>query len=150
MVLNNIEALLEKYESGETSLKEEQLLKNYFSQEIVAPHLEVYKPVFAYFTASQQEQFTKEIKFKNKNAFNYKWLAVAAFVVLTTGYYLKTPVVDSYNDYAYGTYDNPEDALKEVTKSLDMISNQFNKGASTVNYLNEIENTTSIIFKINQ
>jgi len=150
MVLNNIESLLEKYENGETTLTEEQQLKNYFSQETVAPHLEVYKPLFAYFSVSQKEHFNKELPFKTKKVFDYKWLAVAAVVVLTFGYYFKTPVVAKYNDYAYGTYDNPEDALHEVTKSLAMISSHFNKGASTVNYLNEIENTTSIIFKNNQ
>ena len=150
MVLNNIEKLLEKYENGETSLVEEQQLKNYFSQETVAQHLEVYKPLFAYFSVSQQEQFTKELPIKNEKAFHYKWLAVAAVVVFSLGYYFKTPVITSYKNYAYGTYHNPEDALEEVTKSLAMISNQFNKGASTVNYLNEVESTTSIIFKTNR
>lgn len=163
MVSNNIEALLKRYENGETSLKEEQQLKDYFSQETVAPHLEMYKPMFAYFLANQQEHFTKQLPIKTKTAFNYKWLAVAAVVVLTLGYYMKTPVVASYNEYAYGTYDNPEDALNEVTKSLNMISNHFNKGVSTVGYLNEvnkgtatlgylneIENTAGIIFKNNQ
>ena len=160
MVLNNIEKLLKKYENGETSLKEEQVLKNYFSSDTVAPHLEMYKPMFAYFLVNQQEQFTKDVPLKTKNVFNYKWISVAAVAVLLVGIYLKEPLKSSYNDYAYGTYDNPEEALNEVTKSLAMISNKFNKGAATVNYLNEvnkgtatlgylneIENTTSIIFK---
>lgn len=160
MVLNSIETLLKKYENGETTLKEEQQLKTYFSQETVAPHLEVYKPMFAYFSVSQQEQFTKTFTLETKKGFNYKWLAVAAVVVLMLGVYFKEPAVSAYNEYAYGTYDNPEEALNEVTKQLAMISSQFNKGASTVNYLNhvntgtetlkylnEVENTTSIIFK---
>lgn len=160
MVLNSIEKLLEKYENGETSLKEEQQLKSYFSQETVAPHLEMYKPMFAYFSVNKQEQFTKALPLKTKKVFNYKWIAVAAVAVLTLGYYFKTPVISSYDEYAYGTYNNPEDALNEVTKSLAMISGHFNKGVSTVNYLdevkkgtvtldylNEIEKGTSIIFK---
>jgi hypothetical protein len=163
MVLNNIEKLLEKYENGETSLKEEQQLKNYFSQETVAPHLEMYKPMFAYFLVSQQEQFTKDVPLNTKKSLSYKWIAVAAVAVLMLGFYFKSPAVSAYNEYAYGTYTEPEDAFNEVTKSLAMISNHFNKGtstvgylneyekgASTLGYLNEIENTTNIIFKSNQ
>lgn len=161
MVLNDIEKLLEKYENGETSLKEEQQLKHYFSQETVAPHLEMYKPMFAYFLVNQQEQFTKDIPLiptaiGTKHVFNYKWISVAAVAVLMLGIYFNKP-----NDV--GTIDDPEVAFNEVSKSLKMISNQFNKGTSTVGYLNEvnkgtaalgylneIENTTSIIFKSNQ
>ncbi len=160
MVLNSIEKLLEKYENGETSLKEEQQLKNYFSQETVVPHLEMYKPMFDYFLVSQHDQFAKALPLKTKKVFNYKWIAFAAVAVLTLGYYFKSSVVSSYEEYAYGTYNNPNDALNEITKHLEMISTHFNKGVSTVNYLyevkkgtatldylNEIENTKSIIFK---
>jgi len=158
MVLNNIEKLIEKYENGETSLKEEQQLKNYFSQEIVAPHLEIYKPMFAYFLVNQQEQFTKDVPLSTKKVFNYKWISVAAVAVLMLGIYLKSTVNDDL-----GTIQDPELAFNEVSKSLEMISKSFNKGtstlgyleaydkgASTLEYLNEIEKGTSIIFKKNQ
>lgn len=162
MVLNDIEKLLEKYENGETSLKEEQQLKNYFSQEIVAPHLEIYKPMFAYFLVNQQERFTKEvplipIAIGTKKVINYKWISVAAVALVMLGIYLKSTLKEDL-----GTINDPKIAFNEVSKSLEMISRNFNKGVSTVNYLdeyekgastlgylNEIEKGTNIIFKTN-
>ncbi|WP_405296530.1 hypothetical protein [Algibacter sp. Ld11] len=161
MVLNNIEELLEKYDNGETSLKEEQLLKNYFAGDNVAPHLEMYKPMFGYFLVNKQEQFNKDINFETettvtKRNFNYKWLSVAAVAVLMIGFYFGS----SLSSDDLGTYEDPELALMEVTKSLEMISHSFNKGVATVSYLdemekgkatlgylNEIDNATSLIFK---
>ncbi|WP_452220441.1 hypothetical protein [Lacinutrix salivirga] len=155
MALNNIEKLLEKYENGETTLHEEQQLKNYFSQETVAPHLEVYKPMFTYFLVNQQEQFTKNLPLQTKNKFNYKWLSVAAVTVLMFGFYLNT-------SFGGDTYSEKEQymAFNQFKTSMEMVSKNFNKGTAKVSYLGEIEkagtqvgyleeieNTTSIIFK---
>ncbi|WP_136481858.1 hypothetical protein [Cognatitamlana onchidii] len=156
MVLNNIEKLLEKYENGETSLKEEQVLKNYFSSGNVAPHLEMYTPMFTYFLKNQQEQFTKDVPLKTKMKLNFRWISVAAVVLIMLGFYFGA----SLRSDELGTYDDPELAFNDFSKSMEMISkklnkgtsavgylNEVNKGTSTLGYLNEIENTTSIIFK---
>lgn len=162
MVLNDIEKLLKKYTNGETTLDEEQVLKTYFSSPTVAPHLKMYTPMFAYFLNNKQEQFTKDVVLINKLKFNYKWVAIAAVTVFMLGIYFKTPLVKVYSTYVYGTYNEPEKAFKEVSNTLAMISNHFNKGTHaigyldelekgtvTLGYLNEIENTTNIIFKAN-
>jgi hypothetical protein len=49
MELANIEKLVEKYLNAETSLKEEQTLKHYFTNGNVAPHLQEYSYLFNYF-----------------------------------------------------------------------------------------------------
>ena len=88
MVLDNIEKLLEKYDNGETTLQEEQQLKNYFSKETVAPHLEVYKPMFVYFLQTQNEQFTKTIPLQSKKTYTlYKWISAAAIAILMFAVY---------------------------------------------------------------
>lgn len=155
MGLNNIDRLIEKYENGYTTLEEEQELRNYFSGNKIAPHLEVYKPLFEYFLVGQQEGFTKRVI--RKNALNkYKWVGIAAIAVIMLGVVLGQ--FKTNNDL--GTYEDPEMAFREFSKSMEMISKKFNQGTSTVRYLdeinkgtatlgylNEIENTTSIIFK---
>ena len=59
-----------------------------------------------------------------------------------------------------GTYDDPEMAYNEVVNSLELIASHFDKGTTSIGYLNEVnqgvgtvgylqemENTTSLIFK---
>src|SRR5690606_25984977 len=121
MALNNIENLLEKYENGETSLKEEQELRSYFSQGTIAPHLEMYKPMFAYFSINQKETFTKTVPLKSKKIFSYKWISVAAVAVLLLGFYFSMPVFQEDEDL--GTLDDRIINYNEVIKNLKLITN---------------------------
>jgi hypothetical protein len=62
MELNNIERLLEKYEEGQTTLQEEAQLKHYFTTETVAPHLEVYRTIFVYYSSDEQLSYQRPLQ----------------------------------------------------------------------------------------
>lgn len=163
MVLNNIEQLLEKYDNGETTLQEEQQLKDYFSQETVAPHLEVYKPMFAYFLHTQKEQFTKTIPLKPKKTNNlYKWISVAAIAVLMFGIYTQIGdskrTLNSLNQEELLAYNQTMEAFNLLTsnfnkgteqkiEALGMMSSSLEKGNENIAYLGEFSNSTNKIFK---
>merc|ERR1711939_773260 len=77
---------LEKYFEATATVGEERTLREYFSQDEVAPHLEQYKPMFNYFSMAKEEKYTKQVPLKPRVNY-YKWLSVAAAVVLTFGIY---------------------------------------------------------------
>jgi hypothetical protein len=162
MVLDKIEKLIEKYDNGETTLQEEQQLKNYFSQETVAPHLEVYKPMFMYFVQTQKEQFTKEIPLKAKKTYNlYKWISVAAIAVLMFAIYVQVDnQAKSMNELSQDellAYNQTVEAFNLLaskfnkgTESIDalvLMSASLEKGTENISYLGEFSNTQNKIFK---
>ena len=86
MELGNIEKILEKYFEATATVDEERTLRTYFAQDEVAPHLEQYKPMFNYFSMAKEEKYTKQVPLKPRVNY-YKWLSVAAAVVLAFGIY---------------------------------------------------------------
>ena len=158
MVLNNIEKLLEKYDNGETTLQEEQQLKHYFTKETVAPHLEVYKPMFQYFVITKEEQFTKDVPLKpRKTLALYKWISVAAVAVLMFGVYTQVNKPSELNDDQLLAYNQTMDALNLVSsqfkkgndnmEALGLMSSSLNKGTENMAYINQFSDTTNKIFK---
>lgn len=149
MALDSIEQLVEKYFEGETSIAEENELKVYFASTDVAQHLEQYKPVFGYFSQAQKEQFTATIPLQSKKRNVIARLSVAASVAVLLGvgtfmYYNSTQTTVPSE---YGTYDDPEVALKETQKALDLVSEQVNSGVVSIGYINEYNNSKNKIFK---
>jgi len=166
MVLDNIEKLLEKYDKGETTLQEEQQLKHYFTQETVAPHLEVYKPLFQYFLITKKEQFTKDIplnpdSYRDKKTYSlYKWISVAAVAVLMFGIYSQVNNSRSLSDlsdeelYAYNqtmeVFHLVSSKLNKGSENmnvLNLLSSNFSKGADNFDYVSEFSKTTNKFFK---
>ena len=137
MELANIEKLLEKYLNAETNIAEEKELKNYFSQGNVAPHLKEYETLFGYFSTSKSERFTKTIQLKTKKT-NWKWLSVAASVVL---------LVSVYTGYQKNQEQKAEKIMAETQMALGMLSANLNKGTVAVAQLQQFETTKNKVFK---
>jgi hypothetical protein len=156
MELNKIEILLEKYFLGETSIAEENELRNYFSSLDVAQHLEQYKPMFGYFSHANEQKLKQETpllpipKFRDGDKKRHvAWLSVAASVVvfLGIGAYVFYKYDNSNKKPDLGTYDDPEVALKETQKALALLSNNVNVGIESVYYIQEYQNSKELIFK---
>jgi len=160
MVLNNIETLLEKYDNGETSLKEEQQLKTYFAQETVAPHLESYRVMFQHFNSEQQEQFTKNLPLQSKKSTLRRWLSVAAVAVLMVSIYTQVDTkkgLDSLTHDELLAYNQTIKALNLVSaklnegsqglNTLSLATQNLEKGAKHIYYVDEFTKTTNKILK---
>jgi hypothetical protein len=151
MEFNKIEDILEKYFQGETTIAEENQLKEYFSSSNVAQHLEQYKPMFGYFSQVKQQKSTQTIPLKTKKR-NVAWLSIAAsaVVLLGIGTYFYVSEKDTAPVVAQselGTYDDPEEALAATQKALALLSNNVNVGIESVQYIKEYEQSKNKIFK---
>ena len=132
MELANIEKLVEKYLEAETTLQEETTLRNYFKEGDVAPHLQEYAFMFNYFTTTKDETYTRTIKLEPKQSKkrNYKWLSVAASIMLLLSVFIGKNEYDRYK--AKQTY-------AQITKGLQLLSDNLKKGENAVAqlYINE-------------
>ena len=152
MESDKLNLLLKKYFQGETSIDEENELKNYFSSPDVAQHLEQYKPMFGFFTSAKKQQFQHDILLlpaNRENKLSVAWLSIAASVVVLLG--LGTYTYMNYDNADQsknlGTYDDPEVAFRETQKALALLSNQVNTGIESVQYIQEYEDSKNLIFK---
>lgn len=148
MELQKIEQLLDKYFEGETSQAEEQTLREYFKNNRVAAHLEIYKNMFAYFSQAKEESFDAKIKAvspvktrKNRLFFRY---AAAATVIAAFGiafFFQQNSNALSHNEQeAIAAYEKTKEALQ-------MLSSHFNESVEQLAYINEFETSKNKIFK---
>jgi hypothetical protein len=88
MELIKIEELLEKYFDRNSNEKEEQVLKNYFSQENVAEHLVPYQALFGFFAEAKQLESTRILQletFKIQRKNRRFAMSVAASLIASIG-----------------------------------------------------------------
>jgi hypothetical protein len=147
MDYKHIESLLERYWQCETSLSEEQQLRDFFTEGDVPAHLLPYKELFAYQTIQPKlgDDFdnkimaaiepkvvvkARRISLTQRLAPLYKAAAVVV-VLLLSGNLVKnamlddTPLEYDYDSYV-DTYDDPEVAYREVSSALMMVSESMN------------------------
>jgi len=139
MELDRIEKLLEKYFEATTTVEEEKQLRDYFSKDSVAPHLEQYAPMFNYFSIAKDERFTKQVPLKPRVSY-HKWISIAAVAVIAFGIFFG-------NDYREQR--ETEYAYSETKKALNLLAQNLERGTEKVAYLNEFEQTKQKIFNNN-
>ena len=148
MELDKIKIQIEKYFRVETSIAEENELRDYFSSSDVPQSLEQYKPIFGYLDLEKEPKFDQEILLKSRNR-NWLWLSVMASVVVLLG-------IGAFGYFNYynpeqeqnlGTYDDPEIAFRETQKALSKLSINLNTGFQSMQYIKEYENSKNLIFK---
>jgi len=153
MELANIEKLLDKYLDAETTLQEEQTLQEYFTSNNVAPHLQEYSMMFGYFKQSKDETFTKTIQLKpEKTKKNWKWLSVAASVVLLFSVFMGNEEYKKYQQRKQ--FAQIKEALQLVSVNLNKgndalyaVSNNLKKGNDAIEQLGAYEETVNKVIK---
>ncbi|CAM1340822.1 hypothetical protein [Tenacibaculum aestuarii] len=149
MELANIEKLLEKYLDAETTLQEEKMLQEYFTSNNVAPHLQEYSMMFGYFKQSKDETFTQTIQLKpEKTKKNWKWLSVAASVVLLFSVFIGNEEYQKHQQRKQ--FAQIKEALQLVSVNLNKgneaiyaVSNNLKKGSDAIEHLETYEETVN-------
>lgn len=175
MAYNNIEALLEKYWEGETSLAEEQTLRDYFNSGNVDPKFAEVAPMFQFFKATEgnklpddfeakliakleteQEKTSTTFLVKPKQEAKHLRLftriaSVAALLAIAIGVGLFTmqPKGLEKEQLAWeDTYEDPEKAYEETIAALKLISEKLNRGKrETAKGLLKLKNKTNFTKK---
>lgn len=150
MDLQKIEQLLDAYFEGDTDVADEKMLKAYFSGDEVAPHLEPYRELFAYFAQAKSEKTNVEVKsIQTEKPVNLKsmrsWYSIAALFVVALGvtFFLQ----NNPNQITDAERIEAEIAFEKTKQALNFFSHQFNESASKLKVLNEFEESTNKIFK---
>ncbi len=162
-----IEKLIEKFYNGETSLGEERLLENYFSQKNIPSSLEAERDLFRFYSSSRNDQLPDEqLEEKIIQAIEsegadltgkrrrmiYAVTSIAASMLLLIGSYFifLSPsgpglALSGYKD----TFNNPELAYLETQKALLYVSQKLNEGTQELDNLKKFEEGTKELENLN-
>lgn len=142
MELNKIEQALDAYFEGNSTLEQEQQLRDYFTGTHVAPHLQEYIPFFTALKKAKQERYTGEINLPRRK--RYPWMSIAASILVLIGLFLtfnnsNNNNNNNINSKDYGTYDDPEVAARKTRQALFMMGSFIGENTSKLQVLDEFE-----------
>lgn len=154
---NRLNELLNKYWNCETSLEEEQQLREHFKGRDIPEELKETAGLFRYFEESKKKSLS-DISFdrtviaklhappkKGKVArlfYNSMRIAAGVAVVMVATWFIRTEVRKTTPQEVVDTYDDPKLAFEETKKALMMISKSFGTAeeqAKKINMFNEAQ-----------
>jgi hypothetical protein len=149
-----IKILVQKYFDGDSSLKEEEQLINYFtSPEVDESHLE-HKSFFLSIKELSERQkqahFEDEmnhliLKKEYEEKDNRRWIRMtirsvaAAFLILLAGFLVFRSQDNSFKD----SFDDPQIAYAYAEETLEYMASKYQKGIQPLNQLGKIQEATS-------
>ena len=127
---NQIETLIEKYFDGLTSLKEEEILRDYFQKSDISDELKMYAPLFQYLSSEREEIQKKENFIRgNKTIRLFRWVSIGAaaclFLFLGINFFQNNnhSIMETSVAYIDGKkYTNIVQIQSEVLKALENLS----------------------------
>jgi hypothetical protein len=150
-----LEELLQRYWECETSLDEEQELRDYFCTEPVPEQWKEASTLFHYFEKQRQlavkgnfeESVVSKIKAPKGRMMTLVQIslriAAGVAVVLAAIFFVRQEIRKDSTEMVFeDTYDDPQKALEETKKALLMISKGFGRAetqAKKINMLNEAQ-----------
>lgn len=152
MTHKTAKTLLDRYFLGETSLEEEQQLREYFRDGDIHPELAAYPPLFSYWEQAGEIVAPKVKRSAVRRRLSVRWLTAAAAAVvlllsLNTWFFAPT---DSGNpdivaadaqpiDWSKYEVTDPEEAVRILHGALKTASTEINRGPKiTIKGLGEV------------
>jgi hypothetical protein len=155
MNTKEIVRLLEKYYNGESSEKEEIVLKKYFEGDNIPSELETEKVLFNFYAASASDKIPlpspdleeriisaidlsemKIIAPARRQTLLMVMSAAAGLLILVGSYFILTRSIEPKD-----TFSDPQIAYSQAVRILYDISSQINKGTSTLDPIAKFGNT---------
>jgi len=142
MTTKEIDALLEKYYDGKTTLREEHLLKEFFQGDNVPAELMEHKAMFGFFSMESKSTVSPEFEpalkqhleggrviSLNTRSRKMLWsLSLAASIVLIAGLVTVFKLGVFAPTQPFGTISDPQLAYAEARSALYLVSSRFNSG----------------------
>jgi len=135
MTNNNFHSLLERYWQGETSLEEERLLRDFFSEDSVPEELAIYKPLFVW--KNQQKAIRATFvrpafpkKTLKPSYYSVMKIAASVLIVLMFGigvytHYRQEQLMEQlFSESASDAWDARKDTIDVMAKTLLQLSSE--------------------------
>ncbi|MEE4259112.1 MAG: hypothetical protein V2I62_05090, partial [Bacteroidales bacterium] len=139
MKLHEIEQLIEKFYNGETSLAEEEMLKDYLNQDTFPEQFMAVKEHFNFLKNENELELddafdekilqlidTEKVQSISLKIWTYRLSGVAAAILIFVMVWFGTDLLQPKE--VYGTISDPSLAFLETRKAMDEVSKKMNKG----------------------
>lgn len=150
-----LDELLNRYWNCETSLEEEEHLRNYFRGNVLSDRHKETAALFRYYDAQKKKalsdiEFASELRNKirpnhgrvRRLVYNSLRIAAGIAVLVVAVWFVRTEIRQSDPQPVEDTYDDPRMAFEETKKALKMISKSFGTAeeqARKINLFNEAQ-----------